>query len=1219
MKLYPPKVEGIIPSFSHTEGEGTVITVPFSMNKAVSQSEVSGFKIKIKNVVSNAEIIEVSSTGHDFKKGEAYFSLLASEATELKQGCFYKIQMAYVDTSASPQTGYYSTVGVAKCTGEIKTEIVNLKSNQSNLHAYNYSGHFYHEDVSEKAYNYQFIVSNENGEIIADSGEKVHNVALDEQVNDSYDAYELDIELEDEEIYFIQYIVTTNNQLVSASPKYKIVQETLQEMQEPLTVKTELNFDNGYITISVGLLPEKEEELTYKIIKLNSLSYQKNTYYIKENNKYILCSENKYDRKKEYYQKVLPIYYTQGNYIITRASSDTGYKQWTKIRTILINGRGPIYSVQKDFTIEQGKKYKYAIQEFNNSGVISKRRESSIIFADFEDMFISDGQKQLRVRFNPKVSSFQDKIQEAKTETIGYRYPIFFRNGQIQYKEFPITGLISYKMDEDENLFMTKSSLGFNYDYDYMERNANVEYQEKYLKERKATIENIFKSTKELQKYNMQQRKALKEERKEIIGLLTEIETNNLRTHKQILDRQEFPTHNLVGQNIAAERKFKMEVLSWLNNGKPKVFRSPAEGNFIVRLMLVSMSPEDSLGRMLHNFSATADEIADYTYNNLLYYNLIEEDEVTLDYKLWTTVLFAEANPAILNNQQEDDNFKYIELDNTDYYPEADDFPEVIYNEGELLPEGRVAYTLKVMDAMPGSVIRIDGEDFQIGATGSYYMEKEEGIKSIYIYPDSNYFFGSVTYSYNGVSKTKLSLIDSQTVKDRACHQFIGAYNNILKEIENIKINVSLFYNLRFFNREIIKVKDFSKEENYFSDLYYNNIYLLISDYDKYKDSLYIQNEDESVEGGDLIPAKDSSFNSNYSYIYILQDENGNDVSKNVNFIRSYSDLDEEECYKQTNCYVTPIIDEEPDAAKMLIQNPRPLYNYKQSSFAFGEKSVELPQEINVYKDINVDGIYLDEEGFALFKKAMLDKYSEQDFIKEFNKYLREKFNYKGPDFKFVTSEVYINEDNHKVSLDEVILNSYADILSYEIQIDDNVIDLACEQHYDLLKGEYQFEKIKISNGNIAELSYKIKEITYDFEKNIEDELLKNYKEALERCINKINLSESEFFLDATKLKDILEGLRKEAIANLKNSPDDFDFEENFESYLDFLDLYKSYLAGEINITSINASEYPILKDFINKIEKEQQNALDNYKKIYNLYISRVEYLFNKEKEDDYE
>jgi hypothetical protein len=33
--------------------------------------------------------------------------------------------------------------------------------------------------------------------------------------------------------------------------------------------------------------------------------------------------------------------------------------------------------------------------------------------------------------------------------------------------------------------------------------------------------------------------------------------------------------------------------------------------------------------------------------------------------------------------------------------------------------------------------------------------------------------------------------------------------------------------------------------------------------------------------------------------------------------------------------------------------------------------------------------------------------------------------------------------------------------------------------------------------------------------------------------------------------------------------------------------LYKSYLAGEINITSVNADEYPVLKDFIDKIEKE--------------------------------
>lgn len=80
---------------------------------------------------------------------------------------------------------------------------------------------------------------------------------------------------------------------------------------------------------------------------------------------------------------------------------------------------------------------------------------------------------------------------------------------------------------------------------------------------------------------------------------------------------------NLTGANIAAEREYKMEMLSWLNNGQPKVFKSPTEGNFIVRLMNVSLTPEDKLGRMLHSFTATAVEIAEYNTENLIKYNLL--------------------------------------------------------------------------------------------------------------------------------------------------------------------------------------------------------------------------------------------------------------------------------------------------------------------------------------------------------------------------------------------------------------------------------------------------------------------------------------------------------------------------------------------------------------------------------------------------------------------
>ena len=86
-------------------------------------------------------------------------------------------------------------------------------------------------------------------------------------------------------------------------------------------------------------------------------------------------------------------------------------------------------------------------------------------------------------------------------------------------------------------------------------------------------------------------------------------------------------TTNLTAYNFAAERKFKTKVLEWLGNGKPKLFKSPTEGNFIVRIMNVSLSPDDKLSRMLHNFSATTYEIADYNADNVasLIYNQSKE------------------------------------------------------------------------------------------------------------------------------------------------------------------------------------------------------------------------------------------------------------------------------------------------------------------------------------------------------------------------------------------------------------------------------------------------------------------------------------------------------------------------------------------------------------------------------------------------------------------
>jgi hypothetical protein len=92
----------------------------------------------------------------------------------------------------------------------------------------------------------------------------------------------------------------------------------------------------------------------------------------------------------------------------------------------------------------------------------------------------------------------------------------------------------------------------------------------------------------------------------------------------------EYAITDLTDENVMYERKFKLKVLDWLTNGKPKYFRSPAEGNYVVRLMNISMSPDDKLSRMIHTFNSTAYEFADNTFKALKEHNLFEEKTIIL-------------------------------------------------------------------------------------------------------------------------------------------------------------------------------------------------------------------------------------------------------------------------------------------------------------------------------------------------------------------------------------------------------------------------------------------------------------------------------------------------------------------------------------------------------------------------------------------------------------
>ena len=62
-------------------------------------------------------------------------------------------------------------------------------------------------------------------------------------------------------------------------------------------------------------------------------------------------------------------------------------------------------------------------------------------------------------------------------------------------------------------------------------------------------------------------------------------------------------------------------VLEFLYDDSIKLFKSTTEGNILVKLTDINLTPNQSLGRMVYSFSAIATEVAEYNMDNCKKYN----------------------------------------------------------------------------------------------------------------------------------------------------------------------------------------------------------------------------------------------------------------------------------------------------------------------------------------------------------------------------------------------------------------------------------------------------------------------------------------------------------------------------------------------------------------------------------------------------------------------
>ena len=177
--------------------------------------------------------------------------------------------------------------------------------------------------------------------------------------------------------------------------------------------------------------------------------------------------------------QVLNLNDISGNFVITR--SEAGSNQWEDLKHFSISPPRNYNDelIFTDYTAESGIIYKYGIQKEYSSGVRSNRLESGEVEVNYEHSYLLGENKQLKIKFDPKISSFKHTILAAKQDTLGGKYPLILRNGQSYYAEFQIEGLITLHSDENHHFMpLEKDGLYYNDENIISKQSALLDYNQ---------------------------------------------------------------------------------------------------------------------------------------------------------------------------------------------------------------------------------------------------------------------------------------------------------------------------------------------------------------------------------------------------------------------------------------------------------------------------------------------------------------------------------------------------------------------------------------------------------------------------------------------------------------------------------------------------------------------------------------------------------------------
>lgn len=530
--LYPPIVDTYMPAFVINALGGTC-KIYFSLSKFNTASEIKSVWVTVNNQYTNESVINTAtglkvfstlSIDNSRDGDDKYYITLQN--SDIKDGWslnqLYKVQIRFCSAAAPSNVTMNWVVSNSSLFSEWSTVCLIQGIAQPTLELKNFTEALAGEETVFSTLNNNIVgqvVFQDDEELESYHFEIYKNDDLDTPVYSSGTIYTNDYN-PNEINHMLNYAFTDGEQ-------YKMwFTYTTQSLYEKTTEFSFLVLENGGESLKATITAEQDEEEGCITIHVKS------------------------DSARFF-----------GNLTIRRSASDTNFTIWEDVHTTSITDNDFLDFTWKDYTVESGIWYKYGVQKRNSYGdrglIVSTVNP---VMVTLQDMFLTRADKQLKIKFNPQVSSFKHTLSESLTQTLGSKYPFIKRNGNVNYRQFSISGLISHFCDENQ-LFISEDEL---------------------YKHRK-DLYDVYNENNRINEYN----------------------------------------------DFTLERTFREKVQEFLYENNVKLFRSPSEGNILVRLMDVSFSPEVTLGRMVYSFSATAYEIGEISFENYEKYGIQKVGELS--------------------------------------------------------------------------------------------------------------------------------------------------------------------------------------------------------------------------------------------------------------------------------------------------------------------------------------------------------------------------------------------------------------------------------------------------------------------------------------------------------------------------------------------------------------------------------------------------------------